>query len=123
MASTSPAETYAKNLIAIYKGDTIRAAEAVRSARDLNDPYWAAVLDAIAKVEGPPMNLDTQADLITQVQTVLRQARDGRDNAKLREGNELMLSEAFMRLPLDAQADCRALYRDAFVAVSGGLVG
>jgi hypothetical protein len=65
--------------------------------------------------------IDTQADLITEVQTVLREARDKRDGAKLRTGNELMQSTAFSELPSSAQTDCRALYRDAFVAVSGGL--
>lgn len=69
------------------------------------------------------MTLDTQTDIFTEVQQTLRQARDERSDAKLRKGNELMFSEAFMRLPIGAQADCRALYRDAFVAISGGLVG
>jgi hypothetical protein len=30
-----------------------------------------------------------------------------------------MLSDAFMRLPLENQADLQALYREAFRAVSG----
>jgi hypothetical protein len=68
------------------------------------------------------MTIEAQASLLSDVQTILRQARNERDSDKLRKGNELMLSAAFMRLPLDAQADCRALYRDAFVACSGALV-
>lgn len=68
------------------------------------------------------MTLEAQAAFITEVQTILRQARDERDSDKLRKGNERMLTAAFMRLPLDAQADCRALYRDAFVACSGAMV-
>lgn len=67
------------------------------------------------------MTLDTQTDFFTEVQQTLRQARDEKSESKLRKGNELMFSEAFMRLPIGVQADCRALYRDAFVAISGGL--
>jgi hypothetical protein len=63
--------------------------------------------------------IDTQADLITQVQTVLRQARNERDGTKLRAGNELMQSDEYLQLPVGVKDDCRALYRDAFVAVSG----
>ncbi|KKC39551.1 hypothetical protein WH87_05005 [Devosia epidermidihirudinis] len=63
--------------------------------------------------------LDAKAALVTQIQTVLRAARDDRNGAKLREGNVLMLSDAFMRLPLESQADLQALYREAFRAVSG----
>lgn len=65
--------------------------------------------------------IETQADLLTTVQTALREARDKRDGAKLRQGNELMQSDEFGQLPAGAKADCNALYRDAFVAVSGGL--
>ncbi len=68
------------------------------------------------------MTIEAQALLMSEVQAALRQARDERDSDKLRKGNELMLSAEFMRLPLDAQADCRALYRDAFVACSGALI-
>lgn len=76
-------------------------------------------------IRQPPiflMTIEAQASFVTEVQTILRQARDERDGAKLRKGNERMLSAEFMRLPLGAQADCRALYRDAFVACSGAMV-
>ena len=68
-------------------------------------------------------SLDAKADLVTRTQHILRAARDDRDTTKLREGNVLMLSDAFMRLPLENQADLHALYREAFRAASGAMVG
>lgn len=54
MSETIKPKAHAKNLIAIYKGDTKRAADAVRSMRDAADPYWAAVLACIAEAEVRP---------------------------------------------------------------------
>lgn len=69
------------------------------------------------------MTLDTQADLITQVQTVLRQARDEKSEAKLRKGADLMNSPAFDALPSEAQEDLAALYAEAMLKATGALLG
>lgn len=47
MARIPSPESYAKNLVAIYKGDTNRAAEAVTSTRNVTEEYWASVLACI----------------------------------------------------------------------------
>jgi len=66
--------------------------------------------------------LDAKAALITRIHQVLREARDGKDEAKLRAGADLMNSVEFLALPMDAQADLAELYAEAALKATGALI-
>lgn len=67
--------------------------------------------------------IEAQAAFITEVQTILRQARDEKNEAKLRKGADLMNSPMFDGLPHRAQGDLSFLYAEAHLSATGALVG
>ena len=67
--------------------------------------------------------LDAKADLVTRIHTVLREARDGKDEIKLRAGADLMNSAEFEGLPFEAQLDLAELYSEAALKATGALAG
>ena len=66
--------------------------------------------------------IDAKAALITRIHQTLREARDGKNEAKLRAGAELMNSVEFGGLPFEAQVDLAEMYSAAVLKVSGALV-
>lgn len=65
--------------------------------------------------------IEAKADFLTEVQTLLRQARDEKSEAKLRTAAEKMNSPSFLLLPDQVQEDLAAQYADALFKATGAL--